>query len=153
MRKSRFTLDGALWLAQCVVAFTYFWVGAVRLMTPITALEPRIGWVRDLAAQTPLRVVGSLELLLALGVLIPAMTRFQPVITPICAGLLAVLAAVSAMVHGFEGEWVRVGTSSALCLLSVFVAWGRGFAVQIPKRPPGAVSDEDNLIPAPGLQG
>jgi hypothetical protein len=126
-------LDAALWLAQIVVSFVFFFIGSDRALTPIRDVEMRVGWVRDVAAQLPLRTVGTLELVLALGVIVPSITHFFPKTAAVSAAALALVCVGGATAHVMEGEWTRVVTSVILFVLCAFIAYGRGFLAPVEK--------------------
>jgi hypothetical protein len=136
-RQQRFapylTVDAALWLAQIVVSFVFFFVGSDRALTPIADVEARVGWVRDLAAQVPLRTLGAVELTLALGVIVPSITHFFPKTAAVCAAALALVCVGGATAHVMEGEWARVVSSVVLFAICTFIAWGRAFVAPVEK--------------------
>ena len=145
----RLPLEGALWSAQAIVAFTFSWVGSARALVPLKDLEKMVPWIDAVARQVPVRAVGAVELVLALGLLVPAGTRFLPWLTPLCALGLAVFAGAGFVAHAMYGAWGAAFGAFVLTALSLFIAWGRSFKAVIPAMPLG---DEDpSHAPYPDL--
>jgi hypothetical protein len=130
--RPRVTLDGALWVSQCILAFWFSWIGSLRALVPIHDLERSSGWIDSVAAQIPVRTVGGVELILSLLVIVPSMTRFWPRLAPLAAIGLASFAACGVAAHLVHGEWARFAGALVLTALGFFVAWGRLTAAPIP---------------------
>lgn len=114
----------ALWIVQILLALAFALAGTVKTTQPIEKLATNMGWVKDFTAQA-VRLIGALEILGAIGLILPAVTGIWPWLTPIAAiGL--VLTMVGAMItHVRRGEFPGLGVNAVLLLLALFVAYGR----------------------------
>jgi DoxX-like family len=84
-----------------------------------------MGWVEDFSDPT-VRTIGALEVLAALGLLLPAVTGVAAVLVPIAAVGLVVLMVGAAATHRRRGELLpMIPINAALLLLAVVVAWAR----------------------------
>ena len=72
---------------------------------------------------------GAVEILGALGVILPRLTRILPVLTPLAAAGLALIMAVAIFLHARRKEYSAIGVTGLLFLLAAFVAYGRWFLV------------------------
>ena len=110
-------MNVVLWVVQALLALLFAMSGVVKLVEPMEKLAGRYPWVHDFSART-VRLIGVLEVLGAVGVLVP-------VLAPLAATGLAVLMALAAGVHVRRRERSAVPITAALLALSAFVAWGR----------------------------
>jgi uncharacterized membrane protein YphA (DoxX/SURF4 family) len=110
---------------QILLALAFLMAGLMKATQPIDRLATRMGWVKDF--QVPIvRLIGTLEILGAIGLILPALTGIAPVLTPIAAvGLVIVM--VGAMVtHARRNEFVgHAMVNIVLLLLAAFVVYGR----------------------------
>jgi len=95
----------------------------------LLAAGPRSGWVRAVG-KANLRTIGVLEILGAIGLVVPAATEILPWLTPIAAVMLALLMVFAIAFHSRRpGEAQNIVLNVVLGVLSLAVAWGR-FAVE-----------------------
>ena len=83
-----------------------------------------MGWVEDFS-DPGVRAIGALELLGALGLLVPAVTGVATALVPITALGLALLMVGAAATHRRRGELPLIGINAVLLVLAVVVAWAR----------------------------
>jgi hypothetical protein len=83
-----------------------------------------MGWVSDFS-QTQVRGIGTLEVLGAIGVILPGIRKFAPVLVPMAATGLALLMIGAGITHIRRKEYNELGSNVVLFALAVFVAWGR----------------------------
>jgi uncharacterized membrane protein len=116
----------ALWIAAALLAFAFLLAGVVKLAVPREKLltAPGAGWVEDFSA-TAVKLIGVLEVLAAVGLILPAVLGIAPILVPLAAvGVILVM--VGAMiVHLRRHEYVPVVANAAYLALAGFVAWGR----------------------------
>ena len=74
----------ALWIAQILLALAFGAAGITKVMQPIEKLVTNMGWVKDVAPRT-VRLIGILEMLGAIGLILPAVTGIWPWLTPVAA--------------------------------------------------------------------
>jgi len=71
------------------------------------------------------RAIGVLELLAALGLVLPPLTGIAPVLTPLAAVGIALLMAGAGVVHFRRREFAFIAVIAILFAAALFVAWGR----------------------------
>jgi hypothetical protein len=119
----------ALWIIQILLAFAFVVHGRVMLSPPET-LQPGMAYVRDIAPGTR-RVIGVLEILAAIGLILPWLTGILPWLTPLAAAGLVVLMAGSAIYHILRREYGNIVLNLVLLALAAFVAYGRFIIVPL----------------------
>jgi uncharacterized membrane protein len=121
-------MDRALWIVAGLLAVVYLFSGMVKLLVPRERLAsiPAAGWVNDFSAGT-VCIIGVLEVLGALGLVLPALTGIAPVLTPLAALGLVLLMAGAAVTRLRRHEPKPLLADLAYLLLAAFVAWGRFF--------------------------
>jgi uncharacterized membrane protein len=119
-------MDVILWIAQVVLAVLFLLFGVTHLMRRETMRE-RVPWMWAVPREA-LAVIGLLEILAAIGLVLPAMTRIQPWLTPLAALCLAVLMVFAIVFHIRRGETPNIVLNTILGLLAAVVAWGRFIA-------------------------
>ena len=83
-----------------------------------------MAWVDDFSP-TSVRLIGTAEILGALGLVLPAVTGIAPILTPIAAVGLVVIMVGAAITHVRRKEPAIVPANIVLLVLAVVVAWGR----------------------------
>jgi uncharacterized membrane protein len=121
-------MDRTLWIVAGLLAAVYLFSGAVKLILPQEKLAtvPAGGWVNDFSAGT-VRAIGVLEILGAVGLVLPAATGIAPVLTPLAALGLAVLMGGAAITRLRRHEPKPMLADLVYLALAAFVAWGRFF--------------------------
>ena len=112
-----------LWIVQLLAALLYGASGVMKLFlfdrisgeVPSFGALPREAWT----------ALGVLELVCAIGLVVPAAFRRRPALTVVAAGLLAIESLVFIGVHASYGEIGSIVMSGVLGLLMAFVAYGR----------------------------
>ena len=117
-------MNAALWVVQIVLAFMFLMAGAMKMMKSKDELHEKMGWVEDFSEST-IKGIGGLEVLGAIGLILPAVTGIATILVPLAATGLAITVALAAVVHFRRGEMPNVAVTVMLLVLSVFVAWGR----------------------------
>lgn len=117
-------MNAALWVVQGLLAVAFLGAGVMKATQPKEKLAANMGWVEDFSGST-VRLIGVVEVLAAVGLVLPAVTGIAPVLTPLAAVGLAVVMVLAAITHARRGEAQLIGVNLVLLLLSAFVAWGR----------------------------
>jgi uncharacterized membrane protein YphA (DoxX/SURF4 family) len=120
----------ALWVAQVLLAVAFLGAGATKLMQPKEKLAKNMGWVEDFSQPT-VRLIGALEVLGAIGVVLPALTGILPWLTPLAALGLVLLMAGAVYTHLRREEGSAVVPPAVLLLLAALVAVGRSFVLPL----------------------
>ena len=71
------------------------------------------------------RLAGLAEMLGAVGLILPSVTRIMPKLTPAAAAGLATVMLLAAVLHISRGELQMLVPTIVLGSLAAFVAWGR----------------------------
>jgi uncharacterized membrane protein len=113
-----------LWIVQAILAALFAMSGLVNFLQPKDKLNGRYPWMQDFS-QATVRFIGVMELLGAIGLIVPAAAGIAPVLTPIAGTGLAVMMVLAAAVHIRRKESSGVAVSAVLFVLAALVAWGR----------------------------
>jgi uncharacterized membrane protein YphA (DoxX/SURF4 family) len=115
----------ALWIIAGLLAVAFLVSGVMKLVQPKEELAAfGFGWVEDFSAGS-VKAIGILEILAAVGLILPAVFDIAPVLVPLAA-LGVVLLMVGAIVtHLRRHEAKVIASPVALLALAVLVAWGR----------------------------
>jgi DoxX-like family len=115
----------ALWIVQGLLVAVFGGSGVVKATRDRKRLfDDGITWVEDFPAAA-VKTIGVLEILAAVGLVLPALTGITPVLTPLAAVGLGVLMAGAGVVHFRRGEFAFIGVVAVLFVAAAFVAWGR----------------------------
>jgi hypothetical protein len=116
----------ALWIIAGVLAVAFLVGGAGKLVMPKEkiAATPFGGWAEDFSAGS-IRIIGVLEVLAAVGLVLPAALDIAPVLVPLAAVGLVLLMAGAAIVHLRRHESKVIVGNLAYLALAGFVTWGR----------------------------
>ena len=119
-----------LWAVQILLALLFAMVGIMKVTQPVDRLETRMGWVKDVGPRG-VRLIGSLEILGAIGLILPTATGILPWLTPVAAIGLALTMIGAMITHGRRGEYSQIGVNVVLLVLTLFVVYGRFVIVPI----------------------
>lgn len=116
----------ALWIIAGLLAAGFTVAGGTKLFTPKEKLAkaPGGGWVNDFSAGF-VKVLGTLEILAAIGLIFPAALDIAPVLAPLAATGLAIVMIGAGVVTSRRHEHKHTLVNLAYLALAVFVAWGR----------------------------
>ncbi len=117
-------METARWIVQILLAVAFFMVGIAKTTQPVDRLELRMAWVTRFPPTT-VRVIGLLEVLAAIGLILPAATGILPILTPLAAVGLILTLLGSILIHARAGETAMLGANFVLLALAAFVAYGR----------------------------
>jgi len=117
-------MDTALWILQVLLAVAFFGAGLMKLTQPKAKVAERMAWANDFS-ETQLKLIGLVELLGAVGLILPAITRILPILTPLAAVGLVLTMIGAALTHIRRGEMPMVLPNLVLLVLAAIVAYGR----------------------------
>jgi uncharacterized membrane protein YphA (DoxX/SURF4 family) len=118
----------ALWIVQVLVAVAFLGAGVMKLSQPKEKLVKNMAWVEDFSQQT-VRLIGALEVLGAIGVVLPALTGVLPWLMPLAALGLVLLMLGAALTHLRRTEYGNIAMNAVLLILAAFVVYGRFFVL------------------------
>lgn len=124
MKEKRKNMDIGLWVVQVLLAVVFLMVGMAKLTKPKEELAERMDWVEDFSLGT-IRFIGGVEVLAAIGLILPGLFGIAPILVPIAASGLVVTQIGAVIVHARRSEPKMIIGNVALIALALFVAWGR----------------------------
>lgn len=115
-----------LWIVQILLALLFLFAGGTKLFIPADVLQQNVPPNAIRFSEMFLKFIGALEVLGALGLLLPGITRIRKGLTSLAAlGLLILM--IGAVVVVVMGEGAKAAIVPAVVgLLCAFVAYGRG---------------------------
>jgi hypothetical protein len=119
-------VDIALWIVQGLLALVYLAAGGFKVVRPREQLvaSGNFDWMKD-SSDAAVKAVGLVEILGALGVIVPWLTGIAAILTPIAAVGLVVVQIGALRVHLIRNERQPLPANVLLLLLAAFVAIGR----------------------------
>lgn len=115
-------MEIALWTAQLLLAAIFLATGLTKLTQPRVQLAAGpMGWAADVS-DVEFRAVGLLEVLGALGLVLPGALGIAPLVTPLAAVGLALTMVGAIATHVRMGETERLAVPVVLLALTLFVA-------------------------------
>jgi hypothetical protein len=116
----------ALWIVAGVLAAVLL-VSTSKIFVPrerIASVGAAGEWVMDFSPGA-LRAIGTLELLAAAGLILPAALDIAPVLVPVTATCVALLFVGAVIMRLRRGERATIVPDLVYLAMAVFVAWGR----------------------------
>jgi len=117
-----------LWIVQILLALLFLFGGGLKLVMPVEEMT------KQMPVPLPggfLRFIGVAELLGGLGLILPALLRIRPGLTPLAAAGLVIIMAGATAVTLLGGDVLTALMPFAVGLLAAFVAYGRWRLVPI----------------------
>lgn len=112
------------WILSGLLAAFFLFAGGSKLATPRGKLleNPRMGWAEDFTSPQ-IKVIAGLEVLAAIGLILPWALDIAPVLTPLAAVGLALMMLGALVVHGRRHELRQaLPVNSVMLLIAVVVA-------------------------------
>jgi hypothetical protein len=124
-------MNVALWIVTGLLAVVFL-VSSTKLFVPkekMASLGAASRWVEDFSPGA-LKIIGGLELMAAVGLILPAVLGIAQVLVPLAAtgGVLLFVGAITTRLR--RGERATVVIDVVYLALAVFVAWGRFFSAE-----------------------
>lgn len=111
-----------LWIVAALLAFGMLASGSMKLARPKAALATSgQGWVEDFSAGS-VKGIGALEVLGAIGLILPALLDIAPVLVPIAASGIFLLMVGAAITHARRGESSAIAVNAVIGVLALVVA-------------------------------
>ncbi|MFJ3802553.1 DoxX family protein [Streptomyces sp. NPDC090088] len=125
-QSSEVLVNVTLWTVAALLALIFLAAGAAKLAQPKEKLlaSPSMGWAEDFPSGL-IKTIGLLEILAAIGLILPAAVDIAPNLVPLAASGLALTMFGATIMHSRRGETQSAVVTVALLALSVFVAYGR----------------------------
>ncbi|MEZ0365159.1 DoxX family protein [Mycobacterium sp. pUA109] len=118
-------MNTLLWTLQIVLAVVFVGAGAIKLIQSRDQLAGRIGaWVYDFPAPL-IKPLGLVEVLGAIGLIVPPVVDNAPILAPVAASGLVVIMIGAIIIHSRRDEYRDVSVNVLLAIMAGVVAWGR----------------------------
>lgn len=116
-------MNALLWIGQVILAGVFLFSGYRKIF----AYNEPSGMLPSpsVMSQGMARMIGLCEILAGIGVVLPWLLNVVSWLTPLAALALAVLMVLAAGFHAVRREYNRLLVPAMLCLLALFVAYGR----------------------------
>jgi hypothetical protein len=112
----------AYWIVAGLLALFNAYAGGRKIAESRERLAPMMGWV-DTVPMPVVRAIGAVEILGALGLVLPPLTGIAPVLAFVAALGFVVLQLLAAGLHLSRGEVRATGLNAVLILLAGVTAW------------------------------
>ena len=109
-----------LWVVQGMLALLFLFAGGMKLVMPLEAMKGPIA-----LPGLFLRFLGVAEVLGAVGLILPALLRIRPGLTPLAAAGLVIIMMGATVITAMGGAVAPALVPLAVGLLSAFVVYGR----------------------------
>ena len=116
-----------------MLASFFIIMGALKLFLPIVDLADFMPWVNELPSAL-VRFIGLEEIAGGLGLVLPAITKILPWLTPLAGAALALSMIFAIVFNASRGEFPNVIFTFVLFVLALYVAYGRWKRVPIAAR-------------------
>ncbi|MGC5020673.1 DoxX family protein [Micromonospora sp. DT47] len=116
-----------LWIVAGLLAAAYLFSGGGKLIMPkekMATFGPSAKWVEDFSPGT-VKAIGALEVLAAVGLILPAALDIAPVLVPLAALGLVIIMVGAAITRIRRHEFTFMVVDLVYLALAGFVAWGR----------------------------
>ena len=115
-----------LWVVAGVLALVFLAAGAMKLTQSKEKLaaNPNMAWTEQFSPGM-IKLIGLLEVLAAIGLILPVVLGIAPVFVPLAAVGLVLLMIGAAITLARRKENQAVAMNVVLLILAAVVAWGR----------------------------
>ncbi|MER7176157.1 DoxX family protein [Streptomyces mesophilus] len=112
----------AYWIVGVLLGLFYLYSGGIKAVRSPEKLKPMMAWV-DTVPLPALRALGVVEVLGALGLLLPPLTGIAPWLAIAAAAGLVLLQIGAMRLHLSRGEVRETGLNIALIVLAAAAVW------------------------------
>ncbi|MFE6049860.1 DoxX family protein [Kitasatospora sp. NPDC056446] len=114
-------MNTAYWIVAGLLALFYLYAGTLKVVRDRDRLRPMMAWV-DRVPLPAVRVLGTVEVLGAAGLVLPPLTGIAPSLATAAAIGLVVLQAGAIAVH-LTGDDRRIGLNAGLITMAAVAGW------------------------------
>lgn len=115
-------MEIAYWILAGLLAAFYLFAGGRKVTQSKELLAPMMGWV-DTIPMSVVRMIGVLEILGAVGLILPPLTGVAPVLALLAAAGFLVLQVLAAGLHLSRGEAKVTPLNGVLIVLAGVTIW------------------------------
>ncbi|HZO69611.1 MAG TPA: DoxX family protein [Kribbellaceae bacterium] len=113
-----------IWILQGVLAAIFLFAGVMKATRPKSQLQSQMPWVEDFSPAV-VTFIGTVEILAAIGLVLPAALDIAPILTPIAATGLCVQMVLAAATHARRKEPQAIVVNAVLFVIAAVIAWAR----------------------------
>ena len=118
-------MNVVLWILAGLLAAAFLAAGIMKVTrTKEQLADSGMGWVEDFSPGM-IKLIGALEILAAIGLVLPALLDIAPVFVPLAALGLVLMMIGAVVVHVRREETARMAPGVVLLIIAAVVAWGR----------------------------
>lgn len=118
-------MNVVLWILAIVLAIAFLGAGLMKIARSKEQLAASgMGYVEDFSGGT-VKAIGVLEVLAALGLILPGLLGVAPILVPLAASGIVLLMIGAIITHLRRKETPMVIVNLVLLVLAAIVAWGR----------------------------
>ncbi|AFU00634.1 DoxX family protein [Nocardia brasiliensis] len=116
----------ALWIVTGLLAVVALVSGNIKAFTPKAKLAQAPGgrWTETASAGV-VKTMGAVEVLAAVGLILPAVLGIAPTVVPVTAVCWSLLMVGAMIVHVRDGEYKVITANVVYLAMAAFVVWGR----------------------------
>jgi hypothetical protein len=115
-------MTAAYWIVAALLALLYLYSGGLKVLRSPDQLRPMMGWV-DAVPLRLVRTIGVLEVLGALGLILPPLTGIATPVALAAAIGLVLIQVGGISLHLRRGEAKLIGLNVALLVLASVEIW------------------------------
>ncbi|WP_067500872.1 DoxX family protein [Actinoplanes sp. TFC3] len=118
-------MNVALWIVAGLLAVAMLGAGVMKVLRSREQLAASgMGWASDFSPGM-VKAIGALEVLAAIGLILPALLDIAPIFVPLAAVGVVLMMIGAVIVHARRHELNTAAPSIVFLVLAAFVAWGR----------------------------
>ena len=115
----------AYWIVAGLLALFYVYSGSIKVLQSREKLRPMMAWVDDVPLPA-VRAIGVVEVLGALGLILPPLLGIAPGLALAAAVGLLVLQVAATLFHLSRGERDNIGLNVGLVVVTAVLVWLAG---------------------------
>lgn len=113
----------SLWIAQSLLAAMFLMAGVAKFATSIEE-QRKMEWAKHVSAGL-IHFTGFVEILGAAGLLLPAILKIKPWLTPLAAVGVTIVMVLALALNVSVGDTKPVMPIMIITAIALYVAWGR----------------------------
>lgn len=118
-------MNVALWIIQVLLALLFLFAGGTKLVLPLDVLTAMGSPNQVHLPGLFIRFIGVVEVLGALGLVLPGLLRIKPGLTPLAAAGLVIIMIGAVATTLMSGDVIPAMSPLVTGILAAFVAYGR----------------------------
>lgn len=119
-------MNATLWIVAGLLALAYLGAGTMKVARSYETIvaTPNMGWAKDVTPAA-VKVIGGIEVVGALGLVLPQATGIAEILTPLAALGFTAFQVAAFVTHARRAEYSNLPINVLFAVTAVFVAVGR----------------------------